>query len=162
MQGIALDTRRGLVTIRPLQDGDVDTVRMFFEQLGQESRRLRFGSTSMPNAGALTVLAQVDGRRHVLVAYGERRPVGIAHLALDDDRRSGEVAVAVADDWQRAGVGSELLRLMTSDAAAAGARHIRAVVRLENRGSLSLARKVARIVGRRVDGGEVQLVAATT
>jgi acetyltransferase len=162
MQGIAVDTRRGLVTIRPLRNGDVETVRAFFEQLGPESRRLRFGSAGALNNQALATLAQVGVRRHVLVAYGGRRAVGIAHLALDDDRGGAEIAIAVADDWQRAGVGSELLRLMTSDAALLGVRHIRAVVRLENRGSLSLARKVARIVGRRVDGGELQLVAATT
>jgi ribosomal protein S18 acetylase RimI-like enzyme len=158
MQAIAVDTRRGCVTIRSLRNGDVATVRSFFERLGPESRRLRFGS----NADALATLARVDGRRHVLVAYRGGETVGIAHLALDDDRQGAEIAIAVADAWQRAGVGSELLRLLTADAAAAGIRHVRAVVRLENRGSLSLARKAARIVARRVEGGEVQLVAATT
>jgi L-amino acid N-acyltransferase YncA len=160
MQGIAVETRRGVVTIRPLRNGDVETVQAVLAALSSESRRLRFGSTSLPARDGLEALAQVGTSRHVLVAYGDRRPIGIAHLALEKAGGVAEIAVAVVDEWQRAGIGSELLRLMTSDAALLGVRHIRAIVRLENRASISMVRRVLRIVSRRVEGGELELVAA--
>jgi L-amino acid N-acyltransferase YncA len=160
MQGIALETRRGIVTIRPLRNGDIETVGAVFAELSSESRRLRFGSTALPGRDGLELLARVDESRHVLVAYAEGRAIGIAHLALEGDRSIAEIAVAVADEWQRSGVGGELLRLMTSDAVVLGVRHIRAVMRLENRASLSLTRRVLRVVSRRVEGGELELVAA--
>ena len=160
MQGIAFDTRRGPVTIRPLRNGDLETVTAVLAALSDESRRLRFGTTAFPRRTDLEVLARADASRHVLVAHADHRPIGIAHLALESDRRVAEIAVAVADEWQRVGVGSELLRLMTSDASLLGIRHIRAIVRLENRASLSMMRRVLRIVSRRVEGGELELVAA--
>ncbi len=163
MHGIAVETRKGPVTVRPLRNGDAETVRAVFDQLGPDSRRLRFGTTAQPASHELGVLARVDGRRHVLVAHGAGRPIGVAHLARDAaDRTVAEVAIAVADDWQSVGVGSELLRLLTMDAAAAGILHIRAVMKLENRRSLSLLRRTTRIVSRRIEAGELHLVAATS
>jgi GNAT superfamily N-acetyltransferase len=156
MHAIAFDTRLGAVVVRPLRNGDAATVDEVLGRLGPESLRLRFGGARLD----LDLLARVDATRHVLVAYADGSPVGIAHLALEDDRTVAEVAVAVADAWQRTGIGGELLRLLTDDARTIGVRHIRAMIRLENTASISLARRVTRIVSRRIEGGELHLVAA--
>jgi ribosomal protein S18 acetylase RimI-like enzyme len=158
MHGTLVETRRGPIVIRPLRPGDTETVAAVLAQLGAESRRLRFG-TGLP---ALEPLARVDGRRHVLVACARNEPIAIAHLAVDADPSIAEIAVAVADDWQDAGVGSALLRELTDLAAAAGITHIRAIVRLENRASLSLLRRLTGVVTRRIEGPELHVLATTT
>jgi N-acetylglutamate synthase-like GNAT family acetyltransferase len=147
------------ITVRALRNRDTNTVDAVLRRLGPESLRLRFGISIRPRE--LDALARVDGRQHVLVAYDGGRPIALAHLSRDDDPRVAEIAVAVADDWQQAGVGTALLRELTALAAAVGITHVRAVVKLENRPSLSLVRRALRVVTRRIEGGELHVLALT-
>jgi ribosomal protein S18 acetylase RimI-like enzyme len=164
MQSTVVKTRAGRLTIRPLRNGDTAPIRAVFDGLGHESRRLRFGTVKHElTPSELEVLSRADGRHHVLVGTIAGIPVGIARLVRDaDERHLADVAVAVLDAYQDRGIGTALLRALVADAAAAGITHLRADVRLENHASLSLLTKSTRIVGRRVAGGEVALVALTT
>jgi ribosomal protein S18 acetylase RimI-like enzyme len=145
------------ITIRPLRDGDVETVEAVFERLGERSLALRFGAATPRLDGAeLDALARVDGTHHSLVAYvdGDPRPVGLAQLVRDG--ASAEIAFAVADEHQGHGIGRILSRELAADARAAGIRELRANVRLENHRAVSL---VARGAGRRLrPGGECEFV----
>jgi acetyltransferase len=145
------------ITIRPLRNGDTATVAAVLDRLGSESLRLRFGTTVRP--ASLGALARVDGRRHVIVAYHGREPVALGHLTREDDPALAEIAVAVADYWQHAGIGSAVVRELTAIAAAAGITHIRAVVKLENQPSLSLLRRAFRVMTRRIEGAELHVLA---
>jgi ribosomal protein S18 acetylase RimI-like enzyme len=160
---VPVKTAAGVVTVRPLRNGDMGTVRRVFERLGERARRLRFGwSKPVLTPGELELLARVDADRHVLVAYAQDAPIGITHLVRDAaDRRSAEVASVVADDWQQLGVGTALTKLAAGDAAAAGIRHVHAAVRLENCAALSLMAKATRIVGGHLEAGQLHLVALT-
>lgn len=161
MQATAITTREGVVTIRPLRSGDTATVEAVFDRLGEGSRRLRFGrpkATLAPDE--LELLARVDGRRHVLVAYAGQEPVGIAHLVRDDDPESAEIAYAVGDGWQRLGVGTALARILAADAAAAGVLRLRATMHLENRASLSLMRRATTIVRSWIEDGQLHVIGA--
>ena len=98
--------------VRPLRNGDVDTVLAVFERLGERSRRTRFnGPKPRLSPVELEQLATVDQTRHVLVAYlpGHARPIAIARLVRDGS--SAEVAFEVADEHQGRGIGSALLAL---------------------------------------------------
>lgn len=134
----------GLV-IRPLRAGDTTTVLSLFERLSAASRRRRFGGAKTAlSAAELELLARVDGKHHVLVAYvpGDRRPVGIAHLVRDGD--TAEVAFEVADERHRRGIGTVLAETLAADARAAGIVELRATVAGDNVRSLSLLRRVMR------------------
>src|SRR5476649_2778380 len=74
------------VTIRPLRRGETDVVQCVFDQLGTRSRQLRFGGakTSL-SAAELEELTLLDERRHALVAFADRVPIGIARLVRDAD-----------------------------------------------------------------------------
>jgi RimJ/RimL family protein N-acetyltransferase len=163
MHGLTARTRAGTITIRTLRNGDTDTVRTIFARLGDRSRRLRFGYARRSlSADDLATLARVDGSHHVLVAYLPPYPVGIAHLVRDeDDRTSAEIAFAVVDAWQGRGIGTELLRRLLVDAACAGITHVHAEIDLENRRSLTVFQRVARVVSRDIAHGDVRLVALT-
>jgi GNAT superfamily N-acetyltransferase len=132
------------ITIRPLRNGDTETVSAVFERLGARSRERRFcgAKPRLPEA-ELTALARVDGDRHVLVAYvdGDPAPAGIARLVREGV--SAEIAFEVVDEHQGRGIGSVLADELAAVARAAGIRELRAIVCGDNPPVVSLLRRVA-------------------
>lgn len=131
------------VTIRPLRNGDVETVAALFESLGERSRERRFcGAKPRLSPVELANLARVDDRRHVLVGHvdGDDRPAGIARLVRTGS--SAEVAFAVADAHQGRGVGSILAEELAADARAAGITELVATVCGENPPVIALLRRL--------------------
>ena len=107
----------GRVTIRPLSNGDVETVATVATVFNRAS------------SAELARLATVDLRRHTLVAYveGDPQPAGIAQLARDPNRSTeAEVALAVASRYHGESIGSILLELLGADARAAGITNLTA------------------------------------
>jgi predicted MFS family arabinose efflux permease/ribosomal protein S18 acetylase RimI-like enzyme len=157
-----LPLRRGPgLVVRPLRNGDVDTVLAVFERLGEESRRTRFnGPKPSLAATELEVLARVDNTRHVLVGYleGHARPIAIARLVRDGT--SAEIAFEVADEHQRRGIGSALTAELLADARAAGITEVTALVATENTAAVSLLRRLLGCLDVRFEGPELSVRAA--
>ena len=129
------------IKIRPLRSGESEVVQAVFDRLGPRSRLLRFGGAkNVLLPGELESLSRVDATHHVLVAYIDREPVGIARLVRDGD--VAEVAYAVVDEWQGRGVGTVLVDRLAEDARAAGIERFVAEVRPDNAPSLALARRL--------------------
>jgi RimJ/RimL family protein N-acetyltransferase len=149
------------VVIRPLRDGDADTVFAVFERLGSESRRRRFGGAKTQlTQPELALLARVDAEHHVLVAYvgGDRRPAGLARLVRDGD--AAEVAFEVADELHGRGIGTSLAEALAADAHAAGIRELHATVAGDNPPAMSLLARTSRRLRAAWVGGERRIVAA--
>jgi ribosomal protein S18 acetylase RimI-like enzyme len=147
------------ITIRPLRNGDADTVADLFSRLGPRSRERRFcGAKPRLAAAELLALSRVDADHHVLVAYVERdpRPVGMARLVRSG--RSAEIAFEVADEHQGRGIGSVLARELAADARAAGITELVATVCGDNAAVVSLLRRVAGSLHVTWQGGERELV----
>jgi GNAT superfamily N-acetyltransferase len=129
------------ITVRPLRSGETGVVQAVFDRLGPRSRLLRFGGAkNVLLPGELEQLARVDGDHHVLVAWLEGEPVGIARLVRDGS--TAEVAFAVADELQGNGVGTVLTQRLAEDARAAGIETLRATLSAENRASLALLKRM--------------------
>jgi ribosomal protein S18 acetylase RimI-like enzyme len=147
--------------VRPLRNGDVDTVSAVFDRLGERSRRARFNGPK-PRLGTadLDRLAAVDSRRHVLVAYvdGDPRPVAIARLVRDG--RSAEIAFEVADEYQQRGIGAALTAELIADARAAGITEITALVAGDNPAAVALLRRLLDVLDVRFEGPELSIRAA--
>jgi GNAT superfamily N-acetyltransferase len=63
------------------------------------------------------------------VALAEGSPIGVGRaVRLQDDPAAAEMAVEVVDAWHRRGVGMELVRRLSDDAAAVGIERLIAVV----------------------------------
>src|SRR6185503_18091111 len=75
----------------------------------------------------------------------------------EDDPQAADVSVTVADDWQRRGLGSALLGLLTDRARDEGIRRFTALVLAENQGALALLRGLGQTEQRGL-GPERQLV----
>ena len=117
------------LTIRPLRNGDADTIAALCARLGDQPHEKRFcGIRPHPSDSELHELARVDDNRHTLVGYvdGDPEPAAIARLFRDGTR--AKVAFAVADVYQGRGFGSTLGRELAADARAAGIRELVATV----------------------------------
>jgi GNAT superfamily N-acetyltransferase len=166
MHAHALHNRKlgKIVTVRLLDDGDTATVAALFERLGPASRERRFHAAKPRlTSHELDALARVDGNHHVLVAHvdGDPLPAAMARVVRDaHDRRAGEIAFEVADDYQRCGIGTQLVELLLADARAAGIMRIDALVQTSNGAALNLLRRVLAAPLVRVEGGETVVAGA--
>jgi ribosomal protein S18 acetylase RimI-like enzyme len=152
-----------VVTVRPLADGDEQTVAAVFDRLGPESRAGRFhGPKPRLTASDLRLLAAVGADRHVLVAYveGDPEPAALARLARSpEDAAAAEIAFEVADCYQGAGIATQLVTLLLADARAAGFERVEAYVESENRGAVALLRRVLGRPALQFDGGGLRVAA---
>jgi ribosomal protein S18 acetylase RimI-like enzyme len=154
---------RGIVTVRPLADGDTATIAALHARLSDAARASRFhGPKPRLTQAELEQLAAVGPNRHVLVAHveGDPLPAAVARVVRDGaDRRAGEIAFAVADRYQGCGVGSALVSMLLDDARAAGIVHVNAIVQPANRPALRLLRRVLDRPTVQYEGAELRVSA---
>lgn len=156
-------TYRDRVTIRPLRNGDTETVAALFARLGERSRARRFcGAKPHLPAAELEQLARVDGSHHVLVGYadGDLEPAGIARLVRDGSgpAPTAEIAITVADEYQGQGVGTVLIEALAADARAAGITAFVATVCGDNPPIVALLRKLSASIQVSWRAGEREIV----
>jgi RimJ/RimL family protein N-acetyltransferase len=125
------------VHIRPIAADDKERLSAAFHRLSAESRRRRFLTPATElSTEDLVYLTEVDHRRHeamVAVDPADGSLVGSArYVQVPRERETAEVAVAVADDWQRRGVATALLSALSRRAHENGIERFRAYVSSEN------------------------------
>jgi len=134
----------GLVTLRPLGQGEVGPQVAVLEGMSEASRYQRFLVAMPPRlpGPVLAALGDVDGHRHVAwLASVDGRPVGIARYVLVDTG-TAELAFEVVDAEQGRGIGTALLDALAVTAAGNGVRRFRASVHPGNAASVRLLRHV--------------------
>ena len=147
--------------VRPLRNGDIDTVLTVFDRLSEQSRRKRFnGAKARLTEEELWALARVDATHHALVAYveGDPEPVAIARLVRDG--QAAEIAFEVANDYQQRGIGTALTEELLADARAAGITEITALISADNPAAISLLRRALRVLDISLQGPELSIRAA--
>lgn len=156
---IALPDGR-VVVVRPVLAFDGDAAQTFVRGLSPASRlrRFHFGLRELPPA-LLRAMTEVDHERHVAIVaesiVDPRGPVWVAdarYVRSDAEADSAEFGIAVADAWQGAGLGRELLRRLMDHAAREGVRRLLGDVMADNRGMLTLAARLGARVERSPEG----------
>jgi RimJ/RimL family protein N-acetyltransferase len=143
--------------VRPLRPDDVGELAAGFGRLSARARYQRF-LTGTPNLSAaqLAYLTQIDHHDHealVAVTPATGEIIGVARFVRSRSRPdSAEIAVTIADEWQRRGVGTELLRRLVDRALQEGIVRFTAEILSENDAMLALAPKAGRVTVE-VDGG---------
>jgi RimJ/RimL family protein N-acetyltransferase len=113
------------VHVRDVRRSDECVLRAGFRELSAHSRYQRFlGPVSELSDSLWRYLCDVDGHDHVAIiafAPGELLPAGVARFVRQSTCSSAaEVAVTIADAWQRRGLGSLLVALLADRARRAG------------------------------------------
>jgi RimJ/RimL family protein N-acetyltransferase len=110
------------LVLRPIEEQDLDALISFHEHLSPESVHNRFfGFHPHLSLAESRAFVTVDGRQRmafVLVDHGIVVAVGRYEGLVD--RESAEVAFVVADEFQRHGLGTVLLRVLAEHARAEG------------------------------------------
>jgi acetyltransferase len=137
------------VFVRPIKPEDASLLVDLFNTLSRTSIYYRFfGAMKALPHSMLVRFTQVDYDREIgLVAMerdggGEERMLGVARVIADPDGRRAEFAVLIGDPWQGKGVGARLLEKSLRIAKKRGIETVWGVVLRENRGMLTLARKL--------------------
>ena len=133
--------------VRPLAADDRDALLAFYARLSDHSRFRRFMTGAPPLDGsAASRLTEVDHRSHeVLVAVDDTDGRVVAEARYGQWLRepdTADVAFAVADDWQRQGIGTMLAAAIVERARQAGFRRLTASTFGDNAGARSVLRRV--------------------
>jgi RimJ/RimL family protein N-acetyltransferase len=126
-----------VAAVRPIEPADRPLIAAFYDGLSDSSRRRRFLTPADSlSEEDLEYLTDIDHRRHeALIALDPElgSAVGVArYVRIPGERESGEVAVVVADDWHRRGLGTALLDRLSKRARENGLVRYTAVVSPDN------------------------------
>jgi acetyltransferase len=136
------------ITIRPAGPEDSRVIQTYIRQLSPTSRYNRFlGVVKELSPTQLHGLTHADHRYRLTmiaetVVAGACMMIGEACYAIAADGINCEIAVSVADDWQRRTLGTLLLTMLASRARAFGVRHLVGEVLRSNGAMTALARKL--------------------
>ena len=129
------------LSLRSLGPDDLGALERFSHALSPETVYRRFLSPLprlTPELGAR--LLAVDHRRtEAVAAFAGDRIVGVARYAQAGD--AYELAVVVADAWQRRGVATALLGKLVELARQRGLRELSASLLAENRAAIGMLRR---------------------
>jgi GNAT superfamily N-acetyltransferase len=133
---IGSDTAIG-VDIRPLAASDREKLASAFARLSDDTRLRRFrGLARRLGERELDRLTRIDHHDHEALAAVDPETgeiVGVArYIALPDDPRAAEVAIAVDDQWQGRGIGRRLMTRLVDRARAEGVTRFLADVSPDN------------------------------
>ena len=135
------------VVIAQLTLADVPLLADAFARLSEESRRLRFlGPKPSLSQAELRYLTGVDGHNHEALGAIDPetgRGVAIGRFVRDpQDADRAEVAITVADDWQRRGLGKLMLERLADRAREESLRSFTALVSHDNRNMRGLLERI--------------------
>jgi acetyltransferase len=154
--------------IRPTTSGDAAMLQDFVRGLSVASRYQRFqGAIRELAPEVLERLLAVDYGRSmafaaILFEHGHRRMIGEARYAPAlDGSGAADFALAVADDWQRRGVGRLLFERLLQYAERNGIARIQGDVLHRNTGMLGLARQFGFALRSHPDGAWLTRVERT-
>jgi GNAT superfamily N-acetyltransferase len=144
--------------VRALEPGDIERIADLYEGLSPRSRFLRFMAPiqNLPVA-ALEHLADIDHEHHeALGAFDRRGLVASAHWFRSRRLpRHADLAIEVADHYQRRGVGSRLLHQIARQARAQGIGEFGATLLAQNTGAIALLRTTGWPLTLTSDGAEL-------
>ena len=148
--------------LRPPRESDTNEILEFFRALSERSLYLRFHG--FPRLGPEVAEQLVDpnwSERGALVGTfaenGRERIVAVANYVRLRDPAVAEAAFAVADEYQRRGIGTRLVEQLAERAGRQGIERIVAEVLAENRGMLGVFASLGFELTRELAGGEVEI-----
>jgi len=159
-------TRSGLeILLRPVRISDEPLMKDFFYSLSDQSNYRRFIMLRryLPHE-LLQKMVAIDFTRQMIilatVTEGEKELlVGVGHYVVKEDTHTADMALAVRDDWQNRGIGTELLAYLSEIARRQGLLGFTADVLGENRPVIRLLDKAGLDVKKQISDGVFSITA---
>jgi acetyltransferase len=136
------------VLLRPIRPEDEAIESEFINGLSEETNRYRFFNIvrNLPHSD-LVRFCNIDYDREMAIVAeitegGRRREIGVGRLIAEPDRRRGEFAVVIADQYQTKGLGRKLVDMLINIAEERRFESIFGVVLRDNTPMLSLCREM--------------------
>ncbi|WP_424856912.1 GNAT family N-acetyltransferase [Streptomyces sp. SAI-170] len=145
------------ITVRRADTGDVAAAKAMHERCSQRTLGMRYHGPVKDADRYLNHLLSPRYGRTLAAQTPSGRVVGLGHLLWDGDET--EVALLVEDDWQRRGVGSELLGRLVGMAVEAGCDSVYAVTQAANTGMVAAMRGLGLPLDYQIEEGTLVITA---
>ena len=133
----------GQTRLARLEKSDGVELRRFFYRLSPETIYRRFHSPlARPEQAQPQRLLDIDHHdREAVVAVLDGEIIGVARYARRSGSDTAEVAVVVADHWQRQGLATRMFGALNELAEQAGVQQLTLSMQADNKGVLRLLRR---------------------
>ncbi|MBV7247370.1 GNAT family N-acetyltransferase [Streptomyces sp. MW-W600-10] len=148
------------ITVRRADRGDLATARAMHDRCSQRTLGLRYHGPVKDADRYLDHLLSPRFGRTLAVQTASGKLVALGHLLWDGDET--EVALLVEDDWQRRGIGSELLGRLVALAVEAGCDSVYAVTQSHNTGMVAAMRALELPLDYQIEEGTLVITARLT
>ncbi|MFE3824770.1 GNAT family N-acetyltransferase [Streptomyces sp. NPDC059092] len=145
------------ITVRRADADDLDAALAMHGRCTPRTLDLRYHGPVGDADRYLTHLLSPRFGRTLAVQTASGRLVALGHLLWDGDET--EVALIVEDDWQRRGIGSELLRRLVALAVEARSGSVYAVTQASNTGMVAAMRDLGLPLDYQIDEGTLVITA---
>ncbi|MFJ4856726.1 GNAT family N-acetyltransferase [Streptomyces sp. NPDC088730] len=145
------------ITVRRADHADLEAARAMHDRCSEQTLRLRYHGPVRDADRYLDHLLSPRFGRTLAVQTASGRLVALGHLLWDGDET--EVALLVEDDWQRRGIGSELLGRLVALAAEAGCESVYAVTQASNTGMVAAMRALSLPLDYQIEEGTLVITA---
>lgn len=145
------------ITVRRADTGDLEASKEMHERCSARTLGMRYHGPIGDADRYLNHLLSPRYGRTLAVQTASGRVVGLGHLLWDGDET--EVALLVEDEWQRRGIGSELLRRLVGMAVSAGCESVYAVTQSSNTGMVAAMRGLELPLDYQIEEGTLVITA---
>ncbi|MEW2068989.1 GNAT family N-acetyltransferase [Streptomyces sp. NPDC007346] len=145
------------ITVRRADRGDLAAARAMHDRCSPRTLGLRYHGPVGDADRYLDHLLSPRFGRTLAVQTASGKLVALGHLLWDGDET--EVALLVEDDWQRRGIGSELLGRLVQLAEEAGCDSVYAVTQARNTGMVAAMRALALPLDYQIEEGTLVITA---
>ncbi|WP_327120904.1 GNAT family N-acetyltransferase [Streptomyces sp. NBC_01341] len=145
------------ITVRRADQGDLDAAVAMHNRCSERTLGLRYHGPVRDADRYLDHLLSPRFGRTLAVQTASGRLVALGHLLWDGDET--EVALVVEDDWQRRGIGSQLLKRLVGLAVEAGCESVYAVTQAHNTGMVAAMRALSLPLDYQIEEGTLVITA---
>ncbi|MEI5102407.1 GNAT family N-acetyltransferase [Streptomyces sp. PmtG] len=147
----------GDITVSRADTSDLAAARAMHERCSKHTLEMRYHGPVRDADRYLNHLLSPRFGRTLAARTASGRVVALGHLLWDGDET--EVALLVEDDWQRRGIGAELLGRLVAMADEAGCESVYAVTRSSNTGMVAAMRGLALPLDFQIEEGTLVITA---
>ncbi|WP_406379718.1 GNAT family N-acetyltransferase [Streptomyces sp. NBC_01618] len=145
------------ITVRRADRSDLAAARAMHDRCSEQTLRLRYHGPVRDADRYLDHLLSPRFGRTLAVQTASGRLVALGHLLWDGDET--EAALLVEDEWQRRGIGSELLGRLVALAIEAGCESVYAVTQSSNTAMVAAMRALSLPLDYQIEEGTLVITA---